>query len=102
MVAPAGSLSDAHVAVSHDFLHVDDDLGAEGFRFGGGGFDVVDTDVGQPHGGSAGHGVLHHSADGIVAVLDEGVVHRHAGDVFKLPVEEFGVEGFGAGYVGWC
>ena len=85
---------DAHLAVAHDVADIDDDLGAEGFGFGGGGLDVVDADVGQPHGGCAGHGVLHHAADGIVAVLDEGVVHAHAGDVFELPVEEFGVEGF--------
>src|ERR1700733_7671067 len=61
----------AHVAVAGDFADIDDDLGTEGFCFGGGGFDVVDSDIGEPHGGCAGHGMFHHSADGSVAVFDE-------------------------------
>lgn len=82
------------MAVARNLADIDDDLGAEGFGFGGGGFDVVDADVGQPHGGCTGHGVFHHAAYGSVAVLDEGVIHAHSLDVFELPVEEFGVESF--------
>jgi hypothetical protein len=90
-VAPVAE--DAHLAMARDFADIDDDPGAEGFGFGGGGFDVVDADVGQPHGRRAGHGSLHHATDGVIAVLDEGVVHAHAWYVFELPVEELRVEG---------
>jgi hypothetical protein len=72
-----GIAENAHVAVTHDLPDIDDDLCAEGFRLGGGGIDVVDANVGQPHRGCAGHGVFHHAADGIVAVFDEEVVHVH-------------------------
>src|ERR1700733_12210628 len=78
----------AHLAVAHDLADINDDFRSEGFCLGGGGFYVVDADVGEPHGGRAGHGVLHHAADWVIAVLDEGVVHVHAGYVFELPVEE--------------
>jgi hypothetical protein len=64
----------AHVAVAHDLADIDDDPCAGRFCFGGGGVDVVDTDVGQPHGERAGH---------------ECVVHDHAGNIFELLVEEF-------------
>jgi hypothetical protein len=40
--------------------------------------------------------VFHHATDGAIAVLDEGVFHFDARDVFELPVEEFGIESFGA------
>ena len=91
---------DTHMAVARDLADVDDDFGAKGFCFDGRGFDVIDADVGQPHGWRAGHGMFHHTADGIVAVFDEGVVHAHAWNVFELPIEEFGVEGFGVWDVG--
>ena len=64
-------------------------LAPSDFAFRRRGFDVVHAEIGQPHGGCAGHGVFHHASDGVVAVFDEGVVHVHACGIFELPVEEF-------------
>src|ERR1700744_4552551 len=78
----------AHLAITHDLADIDDDFGTEGFCLDGGGIDVVDANVRQPHRGCAGHRVFHHAADRVITILDEGVVHAHTGDVLELPVEE--------------
>src|SRR5216684_2583419 len=43
-----GVAENTHLTVAGNLAGIDDDLGAEGFGLGGGGFDVVDADVGQP------------------------------------------------------
>src|SRR5437762_6059626 len=61
-VGSGGVGDDAEPAHFGDFLGFDDDVGAEGFGFGGSGFDVVDEDVGEPGGGRSWLGMLQHAA----------------------------------------
>jgi hypothetical protein len=90
---------DGHPAVAGDLLRAADDGGSEAGGLGGGCVDVVDTNVGEPAGGGAGHG--EHSAAGAVVGFEHAVDHAAAHVVVgDRPVEELGVEVLGFGEVG--
>ena len=89
---------DGHPADVRDFLRADGDFGSEAGRFGCGGVDVVDADVGEPAGFGVGHG--DHAAAGS-GVGFEGAVDYAAAHIVvgEGPVEELSVELLGFGEV---
>jgi hypothetical protein len=74
------------------------DGGTEGFGFFGGGVDVIYADIGEPHGGSSGHG--EDAAAGTGVGLEGGVDHVAHVVVGVGPAEELAVEVFSFGDVG--
>ncbi len=92
---------DAEPAHVWDFGLVSHDLCAEAGGFCGCGRDIVNQNVREPGGRSAGDGVLHHASAGSAFSLEGGVDHAATHVlVGELPVEEGGVEGFGFGDIG--